>query len=246
MIKDKTQITTTVQHDYAVLKPFLPNHNVSGLSLLHLQCHIGTDTLSWKRLGTKKTFGLDFSEKSLAYAQQIAKRSQTDITYVKGDARFASSKISDKFDVVVTSMGTITWLPDLLDWAKSIYELLQVGGHFLIRDDHPMLGALNFESMTITADYFNTKVDTYQSDQSYTDNPGTKITHMTNHNWNHDFQEIVGSLIEAGLQIEFLGEYDVTEWPALSNLISTPDGFVLPDDAPKIPLTFAIVAKKIK
>ncbi|WP_125761536.1 class I SAM-dependent methyltransferase [Companilactobacillus hulinensis] len=246
LIKNKSEISTVVKHDYDVLKPFLPNQSISGLDLLHLQCHIGTDTLSWKRLGSKKTFGLDFSENSLHYARHIAEQAQADITYVKGDARFASSKISDKFDVVVTSIGTITWLPDLQDWANSIYELLKDGGTFMIRDDHPILSALNFESMNITANYFNTNVDTYESDESYTDNVGPKITHTKNHNWNHDFQEITSALLNAGLNIEFLGEYPKTEWQALSNLVQTDDGYVLPKDAPQIPLTFAIVAKKIK
>ena len=38
--------------------------NVSGKSLVHLLCHIGTDTLSWALLGAKVT-GIDISPESL-------------------------------------------------------------------------------------------------------------------------------------------------------------------------------------
>ena len=40
---------------------------VDGKSLLHLQCHIGSDSLGWVRHGAQVT-GIDFSEKSIACA----------------------------------------------------------------------------------------------------------------------------------------------------------------------------------
>ncbi len=46
--------------------------DVRGLELLHLQCHIGTDTLSLARLGAKVT-GLDFSEPALEVARELAR-----------------------------------------------------------------------------------------------------------------------------------------------------------------------------
>ncbi|NLR32446.1 class I SAM-dependent methyltransferase [Levilactobacillus tujiorum] len=244
LIADPTQITDTVQHDYAVLKPWLPQKTVAKLDLLHLQCHIGTDTLSWQRLGATHVTGLDFSPQSLEYARQIADRANAPLTYVEGDARFASQKIQSQFDVIVTSMGTITWLPELTSWAQSIAQLLRAGGTFLIRDDHPFLNALDFESLVVHTDYFNDGVLTYDEDGSYTDHSAHKIQHTTNHNWNHDFQELTSALCDAGLTIEFLGEYDRTEWPALPDLIRRDDWYVLPESAPRIPLTFALVVKK--
>jgi hypothetical protein len=40
----------------------------NGRDLIHLQCHIGLDTLSWARLGAK-VVGLDFSSASIAAAR---------------------------------------------------------------------------------------------------------------------------------------------------------------------------------
>ena len=244
LVATPDETTVTVQHDYAVLQQWLPDNTIKGCDLLHLQCHIGTDTLSWQRLGATHVMGLDFSPQSLTYAREIAQRAQADITYVQGDARFASQRIQRKFDVVVTSMGTITWLPNLTDWAQSIATLLKAGGTFMVRDDHPFLNALDFESMVVHADYFNEGTLTYEQDGSYTDHSAHRVQHTTNHNWNHDFQEIITALLTAGLTLEFLGEYPRTEWPALPNLVQRDGWFELPADAPRIPLTFALVAKK--
>ena len=41
--------------------------DVAGQSLLHLQCHMGCDTLSWARLGAQVT-GVDFSDEALGVA----------------------------------------------------------------------------------------------------------------------------------------------------------------------------------
>ena len=58
--------------------------DVSGKSLLHLQCHFGLDTLSWARLGAKVT-GVDFSEKSIALAQQLAQEVNLDARFIRAD-----------------------------------------------------------------------------------------------------------------------------------------------------------------
>ena len=47
--------------------------DISGLRGVHLQCHIGTDTISLARLGADMT-GLDFSPASLAQARRIGRR----------------------------------------------------------------------------------------------------------------------------------------------------------------------------
>lgn len=154
-LADPTVISTVVQNDLSVLTPHLPVSGIQGRSLLHLQCHIGTDTLSWARLGAIDVHGLDLSPKSLHHAARIAEANSHEITWVEGDARFAASLINRRFETIVTSTGTIVWLPELANWAQSIHDLLEPGGVFMIRDDHPILGALAFEPWNITDDYLS-------------------------------------------------------------------------------------------
>ncbi len=168
-LADPTDISQVVRNDLSVLAPHLPDSGIAGRSLLHLQCHIGTDTVSWARLGAVDVHGLDLSPNSLRHAARIATADGRDITWVEGDARYAAAAIHRRFDVIVTSAGTIVWLPDLTDWARSIHDLLEPGGVFLIRDDHPILGAMDFEPWTISDDYFSGGgVRTYEDSGSYT------------------------------------------------------------------------------
>ncbi|WEV65176.1 methyltransferase domain-containing protein [Bifidobacterium sp. ESL0764] len=271
-----------VRRDYEVLKPYLPNHSVEGQRLLHLQCHIGTDTVCWARLGAKDVCGLDFSPASLRYARQIAQQAGVDITYVEADARKAAEALPGKqFDVIVTSVGTVTWLPSLEGWAQSIAELLAPNGVFMIRDNHPLLFALADNGLSIGNSYFPGTEDSYDTESTYTMAPQTensddtdsgtpdnessnrtdsencvgderdtskkpKITHIHNHNWAHDFDEMTRVLIDAGLRIERIGEYDVSDWQSLPMLEydKQDESWRMPQGYPRIPLTFSIVARK--
>ena len=47
--------------------------DVSGKSILHLQCHFGQDTLSLARMGAHVT-GVDLSDKSIDFARKTAKK----------------------------------------------------------------------------------------------------------------------------------------------------------------------------
>ncbi|WP_198184052.1 class I SAM-dependent methyltransferase [Bifidobacterium choladohabitans] len=253
---DPSALSSVTLRDLEVLKPHLPGHSIKGLHLLHLQCHIGSDTISWWRLGARDVYGLDFSPTSLDYARKLSERAGASITYVQSDARCAADAMPEQkgsFDVIVTSCGTITWLPDLKDWARSIASLLADGGIFMIRDNHPLLFALNNEGMSIVQDYFGGTETTYETDQSYTsatdsleDGAKPQITHTTNHNWAHDFQEISGALLDAGLTIEAIGEHNVDDWQSLPMLEYSPDlqGWIMPHNQPQIPLTFSMVARK--
>ncbi|WEV74028.1 class I SAM-dependent methyltransferase [Bifidobacterium sp. ESL0798] len=283
LIADPRALTPVVRRDLRVLKPFLPNGSLAGQRLLHLQCHIGTDTLCWARLGAEDVCGLDFSAVSLRHARDIAARAGQHITYVEGDARKAAEALPGKqFDVIVTSAGTVTWLPKLDEWARSIAALLAPGGVFMIRDDHPLHFALDDSGLTLGNDYFSGTEDSYDTDQTYhlevgagaavsadvanaagsaelpdsaapvepskaTSVPGKPhITHTHNHNWAHDFSEMTQVLLDAGLAIEQLGEYDESDWQSLPMLVldEATQSWHMPQGYPRVPLTFSLVARK--
>jgi SAM-dependent methyltransferase len=273
LVDDPQALTSVVRRDLQVIKPFLPNGSVKDQRLLHLQCHIGTDTLCWVRLGAKDVCGLDFSPASLRHARELANRANVDIHYVEADARKAAQALPGRqFDVIVTSVGTVTWLPKLDQWAYSIARLLAPGGIFMIRDTHPLLFALDDSGLKLGGDYFAGAEDSWESDQTYKFNEHAEdgacsetgdgvtdaslepagaarkpvITHTSNHNWAHDFAEMTQVLIDAGLVVEKLGEYAQSDWKCLSMLEQDPvsEAWLMPDGYPRIPLSFSIVARK--
>ncbi len=244
-LADPTSISTVVLNDLAVLAAHLPDTGVRDRSLLHLQCHIGQDTISWARLGAVEVHGLDLSPNSLRHAAAFACADGRDITWVEGDARCASTLIDRRFDIVVTSAGTIVWLPELTAWARSIHDLLEPGGIFMIRDDHPILGAMAFQPWEITDDYLEGGGRrTYADPGSYTENSSGTVTHTTVHEWRHSLSEVVGALLQAGLRIEAFDELPYMDWRGFPELVPCAQGWTLPSAAPRIPLNFAVVARR--
>jgi SAM-dependent methyltransferase len=244
-LADRSAISQVVRNDLSVLAPHLPGGQAQGRSLLHLQCHIGLDTISWVRLGAVGVYGLDLSPNSLRHATRIAVADRSNVTWVEGDARFAARLIDRQFEIIVTSAGTIVWLPDLDDWAASIHDLLEPGGVFLIRDDHPILGAMEFSPWDVSDDYLGGGGPrTYEDSGSYTEDSAGLIAHVENHEWRHDLGEVATALLRAGLRIEALAELPYIDWPAFAELVPCQQGWTLPDSVPRIPLNFAIVARR--
>ena len=239
-------ISQVVRNDLEVLWKHLPDTGIRGRSLLHLQCHIGTDTLSWARLGAAEVHGLDLSPTALHHARRIATADGRSITWVEGDVRVASTLIHRCFEVIVTSVGTIVWLPELTEWAHSIYDLLEPGGLFLIRDDHPLVAALDEDRPWRIANNYlaGGGVRTYHDDSTYTDDSAGRIRHVTNHQWHHDIAEVITALVNANLTIRAVSELPYIDWPALPGLQPCAQGWQSPPHAPRIPLTYAILARK--
>ena len=116
--------------------------DLTGLEGVHLQCHIGTDTVSLTRLGARMT-GLDISPPALAEARELAQAAGADATFVESEVYSAVDTLgAGRFDLVYTGVGALCWLPDIRRWAAVVADLLRPGGRLHIRDGHPMLWAL--------------------------------------------------------------------------------------------------------
>lgn len=56
--------------------------SLAGKQVMHLQCHVGTDTIGFARRGAARVVGLDLSQTSLAHARAIADKAGVDVEYV--------------------------------------------------------------------------------------------------------------------------------------------------------------------
>jgi SAM-dependent methyltransferase len=117
--------------------------DVTGLRAVHLQCHIGTDTVSLSRLGASVT-GLDFSGASLAEARRLAAAAGARIDFHEANVYDAVEVLgAGRFDLVYTGIGALCWLPSIARWASVVAGLLRPGGRLFVRESHPMLGTLD-------------------------------------------------------------------------------------------------------
>ena len=221
--------------------------DVRGKTLLHLQCHIGLDTLSWARLGAKVT-GLDFCEEALAVARRLAAEHALDAEFLCGDVDQLADGIGRTFDVVFTSYGTTTWLPDLGRWASLIARSLHPGGMFYIIDGHPFSMCVNNEDdpsvLKVASSYFpRPEPARYESDGDYAVAAARPTS--PSYEWTHSLGEIVTALATAGLRIEFLHELPCCDYEYLRNMHRDEHGWWwLADDMFRIPHTYSIKATR--
>ncbi len=192
--------------------------DLSGLEAVHLQCHIGTDTLSLARLGARMT-GLDFSEASLEAARALAAECGADIDYVLSDVYGALEVLGRaRFDLVYTGVGALCWLPDVRRWAQVVSGLLKPGGRLFLREGHPMLWTLcdprPDQLLTVEFPYFEVEGGTpFHETTTYVDHEG-ELASPDSIAFNHGLAEVFNALWQAGLQITLFEEHSSAPWNA--------------------------------
>ena len=216
--------------------------DVSGKSLLHLQCHFGQDTLCWARLGAQVT-GIDFSEKSIAAANALANELNIPASFVSSNVLTLSDRLDGKFDIVYTSYGVLGWLPDLDQWAKVIAHFLAPGGTFYIAEFHPFLYIHEFEDQKITYPYFNPGTPFEDEEEGTYADPKADIK-QKEYFWMHSLREVFQALLKAGLTIEDFQEFDYSPYSCLPHMKERSKGeFIYGDYGVNLPHVFSIKAK---
>jgi 2-polyprenyl-3-methyl-5-hydroxy-6-metoxy-1,4-benzoquinol methylase len=233
-LDDPTALSEVVRFDLPRLG------DVAGLDTVHLQCHIGTDTLSLHRLGARVT-GVDLSDASLDHARALAAATGADITYVQSDVYGAPAALGQAtYDLVYTGIGAICWLPDIARWARTVAELLRPGGRLFIRDMHPVLNASL--AMTVADEHPD------RAQQPWISGPGEltialelpyweqaeplewnddvtyagpeKVSSPRSVEWNHGIGEIVTAVLDAGLRLTGLVEHDSAPFNAFQGAMT--------------------------
>ena len=223
--------------------------DVAGKSLLHLQCHFGMDTLSWARLGANVT-GLDFSSEGVAAARQLAAETGIEAEFVEANVYDAPEALGGRtFDIVYTSRGVLTWLPDIPRWAEVVATLLEPGGFLYLREGHPFVHIFDDEAesgFSVRYPYFHgPEPDRWDDPGTYADPTAVTVENET-YEWSHPIGSIVTAIAQAGLVIEFLHEFDHLCWEAFRWMApgEEPGTWVLPGHRDSIPLAYSIRARK--
>ncbi|MGY1750101.1 class I SAM-dependent methyltransferase [Modestobacter sp. SYSU DS0511] len=245
-IADRQRLSDVVREDLRLLRPHLPDRSPDGLSLAHLQCHIGTDTLSWARLGARVT-GIDFSPAATAAARQIAARAGLAATFIDSDVAGAADALGGaRFDVVYTGIGALPWLPDLRAWVATVARLLRPGGVFFVRDGHPLLTAVRGDGadgpLVLEGPYFGTSAPLRDDGGTTYADDRVRLANTVTYEWPHSLADVLQSLLDAGLRLTSFAEHRSVPWRALPSLVPGEGGWVLPDHPERLPLTFSLTA----
>ncbi len=227
--------------------------DLAGLDVVHLQCHIGTDTVSLDRLGARSVTGYDFSPAAIDAARALSTRAGSTATFVEGELYDAVTVLgASRFDLVFTGIGALVWLPDINGWAAVVAELLRPGGRLFLRDAHPMLLSIadtSAEDPSIRVRYpaFGAAGSTRFEESTSYEGDGTRLEHTITYQWNWAIGEVVTALINAEMRIDALTEHRTVPWNALEGaMVQVPPlgEYELADRPERLACTFTLQASR--
>jgi SAM-dependent methyltransferase len=223
---------------------------LEGLDVVHLQCHIGTDTLSLARLGARSVSGLDFSAPALAVAARLAADCGAAIQYVESELYGAVEALgAARFDLVYTGIGSLCWLPDIRGWARVVAELLRPGGRLFMREGHPMLWSLADPRpdglLVVEHPYFETAGVHFSEAQSYVDHD-EPLASPDIVSFNHGLAQTITAVMDAGLTLTGIEEHDTVPWNPLDDAMELIDGseYRLRRNPNRLAATYTLQAEK--
>ncbi len=238
-------------------KHFLNSHiakeigDIAGKKVIHLQCNTGADSILLSRMGADVT-GVDISKDNVLYASKLAEELKIkNIKFIESDIMTLSETHKETYDMVFTTEGVLTWLPDLKIWGQTIRGLLNQSGILYVFDSHPFFFCFDEQKIDngiyeIKYPYFGKSPDVSDSLGGYQSEKGKKIKAYS---WMHTVSDIINSLASSGMHIEYFHEF--TE-----NFFDSGNGVMKPDlqtglydyefNENKFPMTFSLRASVYK
>ncbi|WP_236537124.1 class I SAM-dependent methyltransferase [Sphingobacterium composti Ten et al. 2007 non Yoo et al. 2007] len=216
--------------------------DLKGKRILHLQCHFGQDSISLSRLGAE-VVGIDLSDKAIETAKILAQKTNSPAKFICCDLYDLPQHLDQVFDLVFTSYGTIGWLPDLNRWASIISKFLKPNGKFIFVEFHPVVWMFDDSFEKIGYNYFNTGPIVETETGTYADREADlKQEYVC---WNHSMSEVITSLIQNGLHLNTIEEYDYSPYDCFQHTIEFESKkYRIKHLENKIPMVYSLVAEK--
>lgn len=236
--------------------------DVDGLSLVHLQCNAGQDSVCLARRGARVT-GVDISDEAVDFARRLSAESGIAAEFERADVYdwlAEAARAGRRFDRAFSSYGAVCWLSDLAAWARGIAATLAPGGRFVLVEFHPVASMFD-EELRLRFPYAGggTPVAWDDGVGDYVARSGDGLLHgaeyhegvadFRNPHASYEFPwglgDVVGALLGAGLTLEALHEYPYANGCTFFPGMRTEDGrrFRLPEGVPEFPLMYAVAAR---
>jgi SAM-dependent methyltransferase len=225
---------------------------VAGLKIAHLQCHFGFDSLVLAQCGAS-VVGLDFSAPAIEAARRLAAElGVSDASFVQADVYDAPAALAadlGRFDRVLVSWGALCWLPDIAAWARVVAALVKPDGWLALAESHP--AAHVFDDAVATQDgrpgwyapYLGRAAILEDDPRDYAD-PNVRLGNSRTSQWLHPLSDVVTGLLDAGLRLDRLVEYDRVPWRMFEALVPAEDGYWRWPDQNWLPLSYALRATR--
>jgi SAM-dependent methyltransferase len=175
---------------------------LTGRQVLHVQCHLGFDAITFARRGARVT-GVDFSTVALDKAKALADRCGVRVEWVCADVADLPDRLSGKFDLAWATFGILCWIADVRAWMRSVTRALAPGGRLVLMDGHPLGAALKDDPLRVVRPFVGTIRRPIEEGWDYATprRTGAQVQFV------HSLGEIVSAAAEAGLRVLSLKEH---------------------------------------
>jgi SAM-dependent methyltransferase len=221
--------------------------DLRGRDVVHIQCHIGFDSIALARRGARVT-GVDFSGTALAKAADLAVRCGVDIEWVRADAAALPDSLHGRFDLAYATIGAICWIEDIGAWMRCAAATLRPGGRLVLVEIHPLYAMVKAagEPLRLDFPYAFDGPRRFDEPGSYAD-PNAPVEATAEVVWAHSLGEVVNAAIAAGLRIDALHEHMETDLDPRGNVLPPgQDGrYRLEVSGERLPVLFTLIATRL-
>lgn len=124
----------------------IPHEVIKGIpfssdkAVLHLMCNDGREAAYLARKFNLRITGVDFSAAAIQFARRLHADLKLDSKFIEADALAWLRKCPpNSFDIAITTLGTLWWIPNLLTYFQRIASVLRPHGNYCLWDFHPLV-----------------------------------------------------------------------------------------------------------
>jgi ubiquinone/menaquinone biosynthesis C-methylase UbiE len=185
---------------------------VEGKSVIQLCCNNGVETLSLRNMGASRCVGVDAAEEFLAHGRQMIEiaGAEDQVELIQSDVYELPRDLEASFDIVLTTIGVLSWMPDLEAFFQILQGLLKPGGKLVMEEMHPILFMYEPDAdggkSSIEHSYFDDHVWEETNGLDYYS--GEEYESQPNFSFMHRLDAILMAGINSGLTLQSFKELD--------------------------------------
>lgn len=187
----------------------------AGKEVAQFCCNNGRELLSLMHLGAASGTGFDIAENMITKARETAGEAGiNNCAFVACNILDIPETYTASFDLVLFTIGAVTWFKDLKPLFDKVALCLRPGGTLLIEDDHPFVGMIPLPGEpAFDGEHLNQLAYPYFRDDPWIENEGIgyisgNYPSKTFTSYSHTMADIINGAIASGFRIQKLVEFD--------------------------------------
>lgn len=220
------------------IKSVLDHQDLSSKRVAHFCCNNGRELLSIAKYYGAEGTGFDIAENLVLQGNQTSEKLGLPCEFVAANILDIGEAYHGSFDLVLFTIGAITWFKDLEELFHVVSRCLKPKGVMILHEIHPVMNILPLPD----EDGYRSDITVALEHKYFTKEPWIETNGMgyisgeyeskTFTSFAHSMEEIINGVINSDMEIRLLNEYDYD--------IGLSDAY----DGKGLPLSMLLVSEK--